>query len=349
MAEVKPHEFDRLLRSSASLPHVMLFFGPDRGLVSERAQKAAERTGISLSDPFSVIQLDPSDIQKNYGLLADEVNAIGLFGGDRLIWLKGAGNEKPVVDAFSAVVDNMPDHTWLIVEAGDLKKTSALRKAASGRNVTAVPCYADDARGVNELIDEVLSAEGKRISSAARARLAANIGGDRIASRGEINKLVLYCLQEPVIEEHHVTDIIGDASATSIDDAIDNLLRGNRTGMVQAVQKVLGSKVPIYQLLNAVIRQFQQLDTLRGEMDKSDLSPSQAVSEFGKQIFFKRKPIVTDALNVWTSPKLARELNRLQSTVLQCQKNPAIAESIALQLLLSLAVQSGNSRQRQSS
>lgn len=341
MPEIKPQEFERTLRSSGSLPRVLLFFGPDRGLVFERAQKAAERTGINLSDPFAVSQFESAEIHKEPGLLADELNSIGLFGEEKLVRIKNAGNEKGFTDALKVASENPPQQAWLIVEAGDLKKTAALRKLASGnRNITAIPCYADDGRSLNELIDDVLSSENKRISPDARAKLLESLGGDRIASRGEIRKLALYCLNEPVIELHHVLEIIGDASATSIDDAIDAILLGNRAEVIHATRKVLASKTPIYQLLNAVLRQFQTLDILRSEMDKSGLSASQVVAEHGRQIFFKRKPAVTQALNIWSASKLARELGRLQSTVLLSQKNPTIAESIALQLLLSLTIQS---------
>jgi DNA polymerase-3 subunit delta len=304
---------------------------------------AAERSGVALDDPFAVTQLDISDIQKDHGRLSDEMNSIGLFGGERLIWVKGAANEKPLVDFIDDpdVGGKTAQQAWLIIEAGDLKKTSSLRKAAArSRAAAAIPCYSDDLRGLGALVDEVLSLAGKRISPNARLRLLENLGADRMASRAEVNKLALYCHHVDLIEEHHVTEIIGDASTASIDEAIDALLKGDRSGVINATRKVLASRTAVYQLLNSVLRQFQLLDLLRTEMDQRQMSPSQVVAEHGRQIFFKRKPIITAALNAWTSQKLVREMQRLQSTVLQCQKNPAVSESAALQLLLSLTIQS---------
>lgn len=345
MPDMKPHEFDRMLRSGGSLPRMIVIYGPDKGLVSERAALAARKSGIALDDPFALVRLDASDVQKDAGRLIDEVNGLGLFGGSKLVWLKGAMNEKGLVDALQSLTQTPPDQSYLIVEAGDLKKGAALRKVAeTSREVVSVACYADDERALNELIDGILQEEGKRITPAARELLIANLGGDRIASRGEVRKLALYCLQEQQIEEHHVREIIGDASATSIDDAIDALLQGDREGMIRAVQSLLSAKTAIYQLLNAVLRQFQTLDTLRAEMDRSGMSAAQVVGEHGRHIFFKRKPIITSALNVWTTPKLSREMARLQATILTSQKNASISDSIALQLMLSLALQSTQRR-----
>jgi DNA polymerase-3 subunit delta len=341
MSELKPQEFDRLLRSSSALPRLIVIFGPDRGLVSERAEAAAARTGVALNDPFAVTKIEAADLQKAPGRLQEEMQSIGLFGGEKLVWVRNAGNEKALVDGLSALTafDNLK--AYLIIEAGDLKKGASLRKTAElARSIASVPCYADDQASLNTLIDEVLSETGQRISPAARARLLENLGGDRRASRGEIRKLALYCTHEPLIEEQHVLDIIGDVSETSLDNLIDALLGGDAGAMIAALEALIAAKTAIYQVLNAVLRQFQVLDTLRAEMDRSRQSASQVIQTHGKQIFFKRRNIIAQALSVWTAPKLSRELSRLQSMVLTSQKNPQIAGSVAAQLLLSLTQQS---------
>ena len=341
MSELKPQEFERLLRSSSALPRIIVIFGPDRGLVSERAEAAAARTGIPLNDPFAITKIEAADIQKTPGRLLEEMQSIGLFGGEKLVWVRNAANEKGLVDGLAALTTGEPPEAYLIIEAGDLKKGSALRKAAeAARSVASVPCYADDQASLNGLIDEVLSETGQRITPAARARLLGNLGGDRRASRGEIRKLALYCAHEQQIDEQHVLDIIGDVSETSLDNLIDALLGGDANAMIAALEALISAKTAIYQVLNAVLRQFQMLDTLRAEMDKSRQSAAQDIQTHGKHIFFKRRNIITQALNAWTAPKLSRELSRLQTMVLTSQKNPQIADSVAAQLLLSLTQQS---------
>lgn len=340
MSELKPQEFERLLRSSSALPRIIVIFGPDRGLVSERAEAAAARTGIPLSDPFAVTKVEASDLQKAPGRLVEEMQSIGLFGGEKLVWVRNAANEKALVDGLAALAATELE-AYLIVEAGDLKKGSALRKAAeAARSVASVPCYADDQASLNGLIDDILKETGQRITPAARTRLLANLGGDRRASRGEIRKLALYCAKESEIDEQHVLDIIGDVSETSLDNLIDALLGGDANTMIVALEALVSAKTAIYQVLNAVLRQFQMLDTLRAEMDSSRQSASQVIQTHGKHIFFKRRNVIAQALSVWTAPKITRELSRLQTMVLTSQKNPQIAESIAAQLLLSLTQQS---------
>jgi len=95
MAEVKSHEFDRFAEKSAELYRIFVIYGPDRGLVSERAALLAGKTGVSQDDPFAMLKLDVSDLQGDPGRLLDEVNSLGLFGGSKLVWLRGAANENP--------------------------------------------------------------------------------------------------------------------------------------------------------------------------------------------------------------------------------------------------------------
>lgn len=341
MTEIKSHEFDGFLQRSAQANRMFVIYGPDRGLVSERAGLIAGKTGVVLDDPFSVIKLDSSTIQADPGRLLDEINSIGLFGGEKLVWVRGAANEKALIDAIQHLSENPPTDSFLIVEAGDLKKGTGLRKVAeAARTIVAIPCYADDTRALNTLIDNELATEGLRISPAARQILLDSLGGDRIASRNEVRKLVLYCRGMAQIEEEHVSDIIGDASAISTDDAVDAILSGRTDAFLHATQKILSSKTPIFLVLQGCLRQFQLLDMMRAEMDEKRMPAAQIMQTLGRHLHFRRKPIIEQALKTWTAPAIAREMTRLQSAILQSRQRQSLEESIALHTLLSTTLQS---------
>ena len=341
MTEIKSHEFDGFLQNSARHYRLFIIYGPDRGLVSERATSLARATQINLDDPFSLLKLDVGDLSGDPGRLIDEVNSIGLFGGERLVWVRGAANEKPLVDALDTIAKTPPDSCFVIVEAGDLKKGSALRKIGeSNRSVAIIASYADDTRALNALIDTELASEDLRITPAARAKLVELIGGDRIASRNEIRKLALYCRGTGTIDEQHVDDIIGDASAISTDDAIDAILKGNSTAFLHAVQKIASSKTPMFLVLQGCLRQFQMLDAMRTEMDEKRLQPAQVMQTHGRHLHFRRKPIIEQALRTWTGAAINRETNRLQAAILKTRQSASMEDSIAIHTLLSTTLQS---------
>lgn len=347
MAEIKSHEFEGLLRRKPLSHSMFVIFGPDRGLVSERAGEIAAVSGVDLKDDFSVIRLEASGLSAQPGRIVEEMQSIGLFGGRRLIWVKGAMNEKPLIDALQILSGEALSDSVLIVEAGDLKKGTGIRKIADASpRIASVACYADDARALNGLIDAELSAGGLRLTPDARALLVSSLGGDRIASRNEIRKLALYCMGGDVIDEHHVREIIGDASAISADEAVDAVLSGDRNQLLHAVEKITHSKTPLFLVLQGCLRQFQLMDQMRAEMDEKKLQPAQVMQTLGRSVHFKRKPVLEKALRTWTAAALQREMNSLQTAILQSRQLSVLDESIALQRLLSLTLQSARGSAR---
>ncbi|MDQ0137940.1 DNA polymerase-3 subunit delta [Neorhizobium galegae] len=341
MAEVKSHEFDRFAEKSAELYKIFVIYGPDRGLVSERAALIAGKTGISQDDPFAMLKLDVSDLQGDPGRLLDEVNSMGLFGGSKLVWLRGAANEKPLLDAMQVLADGPAPANILIVEAGDLKKGSGLRKIAEpSRSIAVIPCYADDIKALNSLIDSELGSEGLRISPGARQRLLELLGGDRVASRNEVRKLALYCRGTGMVEEAQIDEIIGDASAVSADEAVDAILGGDLPGLHRAIQKIVSSKTPVFLVLQSCLKQFQLLDLMKAEMEEKKLQTAQVMMTLGRHIHFKRKPIIEKALRTWSSPALARETERLQAAILMSRQRQSLEPNIAFHTLMATAIQS---------
>ncbi|MDU0112670.1 hypothetical protein RT723_06560 [Psychrosphaera aquimarina] len=82
----------------------------------------------------------------------------GLFGGSRLIWVKNAANDKKLVSALSGVLEEIGDSVSLIIEAGDLEKRPlhCVKLSKKPRPAVAIPCYADDGRALQNLIDQEL-------------------------------------------------------------------------------------------------------------------------------------------------------------------------------------------------
>ncbi len=100
MTAVKAGEVEGTLKRLSPRVVAVLFYGPDAGLVAERAKATASRAVDDPSDPFQLIRLDGDAVAADPARLADEAGTIGLFGGKRAIWVKPSSrNLAPAVDA----------------------------------------------------------------------------------------------------------------------------------------------------------------------------------------------------------------------------------------------------------
>ena len=225
MAHKKAHEVEAWLRRPPENVAIVLIYGPDRGLVSERARAFADKTGLPLDDPFSVVRLDAGEAEQ--GRLLDEARTVPMFSSRRLLWVRNAGAQKSLADDLKALSADPPRDAIILVEAGDLKKTAPLRTVVEGSAIgMALPCYGDEDRDIDSVIDGELGKTGMAISMEARGALRRNLGGDRLATRGEIAKLALYAHGKREIELDDVLAMTGDVSGLSVDDAVDSMLDG---------------------------------------------------------------------------------------------------------------------------
>ncbi len=341
MAERKAHEVDAWLAKPDPRFAIVLVYGPDRGLVAERGKAFAAKSGAPLDDAFSVTRLDAAEVERDPGRLMDEAGAISMFSARRLVWVRDAGTHKGFADAVKALVAAPPADTVVLIEAGDLKKGVALRAAIeSSPAAMALPCYADDGRSIDGVIDAVLQQAGMSIGLEARQALKRNLGGDRLASRSEIDKLVTYAHGSTTIELDDVLAATGDASSVSTDTVVDAVLTGRLAEFDSAFSRFVTAGNQLFPLLNAALRQFQSLDVMRGGMDSSGKSASAAVASAKPPVFFARRATIETALARWTRPSIAVALERLHRAVLRSREQSELAEAIVRQCFLALAAES---------
>lgn len=341
MAQVKSHQADRFCGSPDTGIPLFLIYGPDTGLVTERANAIAAALDVDLGDPFSHIRLDADMVAEDRGRLADEANAISMFGGNRLIRISGT-TRRNLADCVTPVLDSPPKDCWIIIEAGDLKRDAALRKQVEGNvNAMAIPCYPDSERDLDRLIHDELGKHGLGIDDDARLVLRSQLGGDRMASRNEIAKLALYCDGKSQVTLADIRAIGGDSSLLDMSDAVDAAMAGDMVALERHLRRLFDQDTAPDMIVLSALRQFQSLQQLRYGIDNSGKSAEQAVGAARPPIHFSRKAAFTKALSRWRAPSIANALKRLDAASLDCRANPALARSLASTTLMAIAMQAG--------
>lgn len=348
MAQKKAHEVDAWLARRQSDAGIVLLYGPDRGLVAERARAYALATGLPLDDPFCVVRLDAAEIDQLPGRLVEEAQTVPMFADRRLIWVRNGGAQKALADDIRALIEKPSPDAVVLIEAGELKKGAALRTMVENAAAAmALPCYADETRAVDAIIDEELQKAGLAIALDAREALRASLGGDRLATRAEVNKLALYCAGQSRVSLDDVRMAVGDAAGLSQDDIVDAVLSGNPERFEASFTRVAGSGQQVAAILGSTLRQMQSLHAMRGAMDAKGQSAAATVASARPPVFFARKRLVEEALQRWSGEATARLAARLQRAVLETRKRPDLAVAIARQVLLGVALDGRRSnRQR---
>ena len=182
---------ERFLRRPDRAVVCTLVYGPDQGLVRERAETLVRHVAGDLDDPFRVVELTAAAVANDPACLADEAATLSFSGGLRVVRVRAANDGlTKVFEDFLAVAR---DDAQVVVEAGHLGNRSSLRRVFErAGNAAALACYQDDEHVLHGIIAESLAGHGLTASPDALAYLTENLGADRQVSRNELEKLALY-------------------------------------------------------------------------------------------------------------------------------------------------------------
>ncbi len=343
MAVIKPSGLEQYLGAGAAGIRAFLAFGSDPGGAHDAARLIVRQFTGSSDDPMSVVHLTEPALKDDPGRLADEAGAISMFGGPRAIWLRDPGNA--ALKALSSFLEDLPGDARIVVEAGNLAKSSALRKLfETAKAAATVPCYADTVHDLHELAASVLSRAGLRISTEARVLLVSLLGNDRALSRSELDKLALYCHGRDAVEVEDIIAICGDAAAQSTDSLTDAAFEGDAAAASRQFAMLIEGSASTSGLLTALARHITMLEALRLSIDGGKPADT-AVKGARPPVFFKRQPSVTRQLRLWSLPSLQRARKTIFDTTLRCREMPALEIELTERCILSLARNSQAARQ----
>ncbi len=333
MTALKSSEIDAYL-ARPDARAVALVFGPDAGLVAERADALIAKSVDDLNDPFALVRLDGDELAADPARLVDEALSIPMFGGRRAIRVK-AGNRN-LVPALEAVLALPLQDCRIVIEAGDLKRNAALRAVCErAKGVVAIPCYADAERDLARLVDDELKAEGLAISAEARAALIALLGGDRRASRSELRKLGLYARGRQRVELADVRAVISDAASLELDALIDAAFAGRANEVETEFARVVAAGTSLSSVVFAALRQVGVLHRARVAIESGTPAGAQLEQMY---VHFSRKADVEAALRAWTAPRLERAMAQLADAQLESRRQAALAEPIVMRALMWVAM-----------
>jgi DNA polymerase III subunit delta len=336
MVALRGKEIDSFLSRPDPGRPIILLYGPDAGLVRERAEALLASAVDDPNDPFSLVRLDGDELSAEPSRLVDEALTIPLFGGRRAIRVR-AGS-RSFASGIDALAETALKDCRIVIEAGELRPESPLRKACErAKTAVAIACYPDTERDLAKLIDDELRLSSLRIASDARAVLMTLLGGDRQASRNELRKLTLYAHGKGEVTLDDVMSVVADASELKIDPIVDSAFAGNPAAVETEFAKAMVAGTYPGMIISAAQRQAAWLH--KSALAIAEGTPSSVVLDGGfPRLHFSRKANVETALRNFDAARLVQIIDQLATAALETRKQAALAAAIAQRVLLSIAV-----------
>ncbi len=333
MVAVKSHEADQFLARKATADlFLYLVFGPDTGLVTERSRNVIARAVDDPKDPFQLVRIDGDDLAADPMRLADEANTVPLFGGRRAIWIEAKG--RAFHSAIEPVLVLPPRDCTIVIEAGALKKDAPLRTLCErAKGAAAIQCFPDAEKDIAQLIEAEVRAAKMSIAPEAKAFLMTQLGQDRLSTRSEIEKLLLYAHGAGEITLDHVAAIVCDASNLIAEEMVNKAFQGELAGLDTGLQHIFAGAGDYHGLLPAALRHALELHLARSCADEG----SGSFRDPSRFMAFKQREFFEQHVRAWTEAALAQAIDTLARAIAQSRREPALGTSIASRALWAIA------------
>lgn len=307
--KLSARDTDAFLQSPHTRSAATLLYGPDAGLVRERVRSLSHAVLGKNSDPLSRTELTHDQVKTDPARLRDELSALSLMGGERLIILNGAADKTAAF--IEEAYENCKPTAYLIVVADELSPSSPLRSLFEKEaRFVALACYRDDAKALQETIRNQLQASGLTASRDAMQYLAAQLGNDRGVTLREIEKIALYMGQEKEVTLEIAMLLTSGNTADSSEDICHAVALGHIAASETMLAQLLREGAQPVAIIRALLRHFQRLEIALAHMAAGS-NAAEAAGLLRPPVFFKYLPSVTRALARWQPRTVAKAQNLL--------------------------------------
>lgn len=289
--------------------HGVLIYGPDHGLIRQRATSITKNILGAADDAFNKAELSEEQLLQDPALLSDELSALSLMGGRRLVCIRDAGDKSGAIIAEAR--DALSEGSYLLVTADELTPRSPLRKLfESEPQLAALPCYKDEGYGLSQLITQSLQQYGLRVNREAQDYLCARLGGDRMMILSELERIALYFGDEKQVDMPSLQRLIESDQDTSMDVVSHAFAARNGKLFCEALDQLLVTGVQPIIFIRSIDRMLARLSEMHVLM-QGGKSADQAAQSMRPPLFFKDKALFAGYARKWEFQQIQRARHQL--------------------------------------
>ena len=314
-----------LARPDASRPGLLIYGQDAMRVALKRAEAVAALTGPNADEEMRLTRMPGGDLRKDPAALLDAVKAVGFFPGPRVVLVEDTPDAAaPAVETALAEWHN--GDAVIVVTAGGLAKSSALRKLFEGHGrAVAAPIY-DDPPGEEE-IRRWLDAAGLR--EVPRDAMGDLVALSRALDPGDfrqtVEKIGLYKHgDDSPLTPDEIALMAPATIEAEVDELIDVVADGRSDQFGALMRRIEGQGIAPVTLCIAALRHFRALHAAASD-------PGGAVAGLMRQrppVFGPRRDRMARQAQAWGMRALEDAVHHLLDTDLALRSTsraPAMA------------------------
>jgi DNA polymerase-3 subunit delta len=319
--KIPPAEVDnfitKILKPQQDIVALMLY-GPDLGLVKERAKYIANY--LCNNANFTLVDINFEQLVDLHHLLYSK----NLAKTKKLIKISNIGASLP--KEIGEMISEYRGKNFILIEAQDLSPSSILRKFfEKSTNAACIACYEDEPLAVKNLIIKTIKKYDLQISQEALQIMSNAIAGDRMLILNNINKLITYMGDKKQISADDVLAIVETDRDETLDELCQCVANKNAHDFCKTLGQLLAQNVSLIAVLRSLGRYFLRIYQVKLKVAQN-LTITSAMQELAPPVFFKQVNAFKLQVQNWQLVKLASLLNLLLELEIKCKKTHTLNE-----------------------
>jgi DNA polymerase-3 subunit delta len=333
--KIPPQTSEQFLECPPSNIKAVLFYGPDTGLIAERALKLTKAVIGERLDAFRLDEIDYDKIKANSTVLAEKIGALSFSGGRRVIRIKTCAASLPM--DIQAIIKQYEESAYndclIIVTADDLPPASSTRKFfEGGKQIASLACYKDEALSARKVIGSTLKEAGFSFDANVLTIIEQAGQGDRLLLRSEIEKLLLYMQDCKHITAQDAMLIAATPAMVELDQLVFAVGRCDAVTSHTTLTRLLLEGTQVIAIIRALLRHFTRMHLVRVQLDQR-ISETEAVKSLSPPLFFKSAAEFMAQLRNWPETQLLAIIQILLQCEIKCKQSKMPANMLLTQLL----------------
>ena len=323
---LKGAEIGRYLARPDPTRPALLIYGQDAMRVAlKRAEAVAALVGPGADEEMRLTRMPGADLRKDPAALLDAVKAVGFFPGQRVVLVDDAPDAAAAAVA-SAVAEWRSGDAVIVVAAGGLSKTSALRKLFEPHPTAVTAPIYDDPPGEEEIGRWLREAGLREVPrDALRDLLALSRALDPGDFRQTVEKIGLYKYGDDTALTPTEIALLAPATIEAeVDELIDCVAEGRARDFGLLMRRIEGQGTLPVTLCIAALRHFRALHA--GASDPG--GPGAGMARLRPPVFGPRRDRMIRQAQDWGMRALEDAIHQLIETDLTLRsssKAPAMA------------------------